>query len=94
MPNDLKPTEASFFLPIPTGLRAAQTTDMQTHPVVDLGFSEGGFCYSIVHKAHAKKFATTPTFGKTMPIFDCLERDFLLYLSINPFLIKIYAKAC
>ena len=32
-------------------------------PVVDLGFSKGGFCYSIVREARAKNFATTPTFG-------------------------------
>ena len=45
--------------------------------VADLGFSEGGFCYSIA-RDHAHFWS----------------RDFLLYLSINPFSIKIYAKAC
>ena len=55
--------------------------------VVDLGFREGGFHYSIVCEMHRKIFATTP-------IFDHLERDFLLYLSIDPLSIKIYAKAC
>ena len=56
--------------------------------VVNLGFSDGGFCCSIAREASVKNSV------KPRPFLIVLERDFLLYLSIDPFLIKIYAKAC
>ena len=56
--------------------------------VADLGFSEGGFCYSIAREASVKNSV------KPRPFLIVLERDFSLYLSIDPFLIKMYAKAC
>ena len=62
--------------------------------VADLSFSEGGFCYSIVCKVRVKNLRPRPLYVKPRPFPIVLERDFLLYLSINPFSIKIYAKAC
>ena len=62
--------------------------------VADLGFSERGFFYSIAREEHAKNYAITLTLVKPRPFPIVLERDFLLYLSIDPLLIKIYSKAC
>ena len=63
------------------------TIDNIDIPVADLGFSEGGFCYSIAREARAKKLRPRPLSVKPRPFS---ERDFLLYLSIDPFSIKIY----
>ena len=60
-----------------------------TNQVADLGFSEGGFCYSIACKAHTKILQPCPLSVKPCSFSIVLEKDFLLYLSINPFLIKI-----
>ena len=62
--------------------------------VADLGFSEGGFCYSIAREARVKNLRSRPVSVKPRPFSIILERDFLPYLSIDPFSIKIYAKAC
>ena len=72
----------------------ASMTCMHTSAVADLGFSEGGFCYSIVREMRVKNSQPRPLSVKSRLFSIVLERDFLLYLSINPFSIKIYAKAC
>ena len=44
--------------------------DSRFHAVVDAGFVEGGFCYSIVREAHAKNLEPRPLLPKTTPIFE------------------------
>ena len=61
---------------------------------VDLGFSEGGLLLYCVRSARKKILRPHPLLVKPCPFSIILERDFLLYLSIDPFSIKIYAKAC
>ena len=59
--------------------------------MADLEFSEGGFYYSV----ECENFCNHAHFGLNHAHFPIvLERDFLLYLSIDPFSIKIYTKAC
>ena len=56
-------------------------------PVADAGFFEEGFCYIITHFVSMKIL-------KPHPFSIVLERYFLPYLSIDPFSIEIFAKAC
>ena len=57
--------------------------------VVDAGFLEGRVL--LYYRAQsARGFLKPHPLGiKTTPVFDRLERNFLLYLSIDPFLIEI-----
>ena len=63
----------------------------QGSAVADLEVISGGFYYSVACEGRTKIFVTTPTLG--YPFSDRFG-DFLLYLSIDPFSIKIYVKAC
>ena len=58
--------------------------------VADLGFSEGGS----VTVLRVKNLRPRPLSTKPRPFSIVLDRDLLLYPSIDPFSIKIYAKAC
>ena len=62
--------------------------------VVDLGFSEGGFCYNIAREVRTKNVRPRALSVKPRPFSIVLERDFLLYLSIDLFSIEIFPRAC
>ena len=48
---------------VPTHGVTLKVPDEKQVSVADLGFSEGGISYSIVHNAHVKKFCDRTHFG-------------------------------
>ena len=65
-----------------------------SHSVADLGISEGDSAISLHTKRTMINLRPRPLSVKPHRFLIILERDFLLYLSINPFSIKFYSKAC
>ena len=77
------------WVDIEAKLEVRWTTRFRSGPlsVADAAFLEGGFQYNNARELSKPR----PLLTKTTPIFDRLERNFM---SIVPFSIEIFARAC